>query len=204
MGLIVVRHALSTWNMDGRWQGQADPPLAAQGEAQARAAAAAVGSVDLVVTSDLERARRTGALLAPGVAAREVRELREFDVGAWSGLTRAQIEAEWPGEVALFDAGRLSAPPGGEPRAAFEARVGTAARVVAGLVGETGAARTLVVTHGGVIRIWARIQGRPDAHVAHLCGYEAEDKGGTVVLLTPVDLRPAPPGRPGPPPEPAY
>ena len=41
------------------------------------------------VSSDLERARRTAAILAPGV--RHVTEpaLREFDVGAWSGLTRA-------------------------------------------------------------------------------------------------------------------
>ena len=33
--VVLVRHGQSTWNADGRWQGQADPPLSALGEQQA-------------------------------------------------------------------------------------------------------------------------------------------------------------------------
>ena len=56
--LLLVRHGQSTWNADGRWQGQADPPLSPLGERQA--AAAAPRSLDARrrgVGSDLERAR---------------------------------------------------------------------------------------------------------------------------------------------------
>jgi len=182
--VLIVRHALSAWNMDGRWQGQADPPLAAEGEEQARAAARRVGAVDLVVTSDLERARRTGELLAPGAPLVTEPGLREFDVGDWSGRTRAEIERLWPGELAQFDAGRLDAPPGSEGRRQFEERVAEAAARLA----TRADGRTLVVTHGGVVRALARRQDRRNGLYRHLCGFEAEVKGGTLSLLHPVDL----------------
>src|SRR4051812_40351680 len=50
--IALVRHGQSTWNAEGRWQGQADPPLSPLGEAQAAAAAGACPVVDAVVTSD--------------------------------------------------------------------------------------------------------------------------------------------------------
>lgn len=188
-GVLLLRHALSVWNVEGRWQGQADPPLSTEGQAQARSAAARLGPFDLVVTSDLERSRHTGSLLAPGAPQVTEPLLREFDVGAWSGRTRAEIEREWAGELALFDAGRLDAPPGGERRGDFDERVGRAAARVASLVAGHGASRTLVVSHGGVVRALARLQGRGDHHVGHLCGYEAEVKEGALVVLDLVDLR---------------
>jgi probable phosphoglycerate mutase len=187
---LIVRHALSTWNLDGRWQGQADPPLAPEGERQAGAAAPAVGPVDLVVSSDLQRARRTAAILAPGVAAATVAALREFDVGSWSGRTRDEIEARWPGEIASFDAGGLDHPPGGESRAAFEDRVRRATEEVVRLLVARRAGRALIVTHGGVIRAMGRLQGWPDRHVTQLAGYEAEvmGKSPTLALRRPVGL----------------
>ena len=39
-GLLVLRHAQSTWNAAGRWQGWADPPLSDEGEGQVGVAAA--------------------------------------------------------------------------------------------------------------------------------------------------------------------
>jgi broad specificity phosphatase PhoE len=212
--VLLVRHALSEWNVDGRWQGQADPPLSPAGRAQAEAAASGVGPVDLVITSDLERAYRTGALLAPGVRHRIEPLLREFDVGLWSGLTRAQIEQRWPTELAAFEAGSRTAPPGGEDRSVFDRRVLAAAGRVAELVAQTGAApptgpgsaagsgsaangksetrpggiRTLVVSHGGVVRALARLLAQLEGHVGHLCGYEAAVDGAALSLLRPVNL----------------
>lgn len=186
--VLMIRHALSEWNVQGRWQGQADPPLSEQGVAQARGAAGAVAPCDLVVTSDLERARRTGAILAPGV--RQVTDpvLREFDVGEWSGLTWAEIEAKWGDDLARFQAGRLESAPGGERRPHFDRRVLRAAGRVATLVREARADRTLVVTHGGVIRALGRLQAGVDHHIGHLGGWEAEVKGTGLVLVQPVDL----------------
>ena len=192
----MVRHALSVWNVEGRWQGQADPPLSDQGEAQARAAAGVAGVFDLVVTSDLERARRTGALVAPGVRHLTDPDLREYDVGEWSGRTWAEIEAGWGEDLARFRAGQIESAPGGELRADFDRRVARAARRVGEAVTESGATRTLVVTHGGVVRALARMQTGVDRHVGHLAGYGAEVKGDDLVVLDPVDLLAA--AAPGP------
>ena len=38
VAVLLVRHGESTWNAEGRWQGQADPPLTDTGREQARAA----------------------------------------------------------------------------------------------------------------------------------------------------------------------
>ena len=193
--VVMVRHAQSVWNAEGRWQGHADPPLSAAGEAQAAGAAAGLaagGPVDLLVTSDLRRARRTGELLV-SAGSRPVAHvvepaLREFDVGAWSGLTRAEIDARYPDEVALFDAGRLPAPPGGETRAAFEARVLEAAGAVARAIAAHGARRTVVVSHGGVVRALGRLQGLGDRHVSQLCGYAGSAGASQLALAMYIDL----------------
>src|SRR3974390_1149426 len=102
--LLLLRHAQSEWNAEGRWQGWADPPLSGEGDAQiAEAAAQLEGQrFDLVVTSDLLRARQTAERLLDSleidVECRVEPGLREFDAGEWSGLTRDQIEQRWPGD----------------------------------------------------------------------------------------------------------
>jgi broad specificity phosphatase PhoE len=199
----ILRHAPSTWNLRGRWQGQADPPLSSDGEAMALAARPALGPVDLVVTSALTRAARTGALLAPGAPRLVEPDLGEYDLGEWTGLDREAIAARWPDELDQFDRGRLEAPPGGETRSGFDARVARAAARLAaavadlsaepdagrdggrrssrrggqngGQVGGQGraAVRVLVVTHAGVIRALCRLQGLGEVRVDHLCGFDA-------------------------------
>src|ERR1700680_1413671 len=62
--LLLVRHGESTWNADGRWQGQADPPLTERGRLQASLAAQALGSIDAIASSDLERAAETASIIA--------------------------------------------------------------------------------------------------------------------------------------------
>ncbi|MGH9114879.1 MAG: histidine phosphatase family protein, partial [Acidimicrobiales bacterium] len=148
--LLLLRHAESTWNHVGRWQGWADPPLSPDGEAQVRAAAgrlAAEPPFEMVATSDLCRARRTAELLAgelgiDGGLAVDA-GLREYDVARWSGLTYEQIEAGWPGELERFRRGEVS-PPDGEDRFEFDARVAAAGRRVGMLAAKAGGARLLV------------------------------------------------------------
>ena len=68
---LLLRHGESTWNAEHRWQGQSDPPLTRRGEQQARDAVASLvelGPFDAVVASNLQRARRTGELLAQGAS----------------------------------------------------------------------------------------------------------------------------------------
>ena len=55
MRLLLARHGQATWNLQGRYQGQGDPPLAPEGERQARALAARLAKerIDAVYASDL-------------------------------------------------------------------------------------------------------------------------------------------------------
>ncbi len=101
--LLVVRHGQSEWNAVGRWQGQADPPLSELGRRQAYVAAASIGAVDGIISSDLQRAVETAAIIAQQIGVGPVmvdERLRERDAGEWTGLGRAEIDKGWPGWVA--------------------------------------------------------------------------------------------------------
>jgi probable phosphoglycerate mutase len=150
--LYLVRHAQSEWNAAGRWQGQADPPLSEHGGRQALELARRFpdAAVTHVVTSDLQRALRTAEPLAErfGVDLVVDEDLRELDVGTWSGRTREEIGAAEPGALDLYFAGREGWT-GGETYAAHEARSSRAAARLDAL--ETDGA-VVAVSHGGTIR----------------------------------------------------
>ena len=144
--LLLVRHAQSEWNEQGRWQGQADPPLSERGRAQARAAARQVERPAAVASSGLARAAETARIIADELGFEDVHvddDLNERDVGPWSGLTRAEIEANFPG---YLEARRR--PNGYEPDDALLRR---ALDSVDRLLDAFGDKTVLVVTHGGII-----------------------------------------------------
>ncbi len=168
--LLLLRHGQSTWNAEGRWQGWADPPLSPTGTSQAGAALPELAGCGFegVIASDLERARSTAAILAAalGLSVEVDARLRERDVGAWSGLTPAEIDQRWPGRLPAWRAGRLLRPPGGESDAQLAARALTA---IHGLCARSEQA-LLVVTHGGVVRLVERGLGLARLTTANLCG----------------------------------
>ena len=188
--LLLLRHGQSAWNAEGRWQGWADPPLSPLGEAQATAAGHHLSGLGLerVATSDLQRARRTGELIAAELGIGEVEVeagLRERNVGDWSGLTTAEIEARWPGQIDAWRQGRLPSPPNGE--------ADMVPRVLAALEGLAATGGTwLVVTHGGVIHAVDRHLGAEPAPIYNVCGrwLEAGRDGltpGEIVVMPEVD-----------------
>jgi probable phosphoglycerate mutase len=154
--LLLVRHGQSEWNAEGRWQGQADPPLSQLGEMQAVAAAERLDGIDAVWASDLVRAARTAELIAGQLAVEVVLDdrWRERHAGEWQGHTRDEIETAWPG---YLDDGRR--PPGWEPDAVVVERALDACRAMAAVHPGAG---VVVVTHGGVVRTLERHLGAPD------------------------------------------
>ncbi len=177
--LLVVRHGESSWNADGRWQGQADPPLSPLGERQAEAAATGIDEpVAAIWTSDLVRARRSAEIIAGrlGTAAPRIEaRLRERDAGEWSGFTRAEIDERWPGALAE---GRR--PAGWESDGQLVERVMAALRHIAGASSEDTA--SLIVTHGGVIRTLERELGAEPEPVPNLGGRWVVAAGTTLEL----------------------
>lgn len=165
--LLLVRHGQSEWNAVGRWQGQADPPLSPLGLAQARQAAASLrGDVDALVSSDLQRASETARIMAEHLELGPVsviRQWRERDVGQFTGLTRSEIEARWPGILAE----PTPDIPGGEPSTALLRR---GLEAVDEVVRTYGDARVLVVSHGGLIRRLERHLGAANTPLPNLGG----------------------------------
>lgn len=152
----LIRHAESTWNATGRWQGQANPPLSARGRAQAQALAARLAGAGIrqVVSSDLRRAASTAAALATelGIEPEVDVRLRELAAGRWAGCTRAEIEANDGDALARFLSGDADAPVGGgESRRSASQRAGVALRELRAAASGPGDSELAVVTHGGVI-----------------------------------------------------
>jgi len=171
--ILLLRHGQSTWNAESRWQGWADAPLSEEGLAQAREMgellAAGGPQFTRVVSSDLARSADTARAIADVLGLDEVTvepDLRERDVGDWSGRTTEEIDIIWPGAVAAWRAGRLDRPPGGEPEPAFRARI---VRAAERLAAEPGGP-LLVITHGGVIRAIERHLGGDPASTRNLSG----------------------------------
>jgi probable phosphoglycerate mutase len=152
--VVLLRHGRTEWNATGRFQGQLDSPLDQIGKAQALDAAVAVAPMqpDAIVSSDLSRACNTAEALAEesGIDVVLDPRLREIDLGAWQGLTRAQARSQFPDEYADWQAGEDSRRGGGETYAEVGAR---SAECVVEWLDRLGAGGLLVaVTHGGTAR----------------------------------------------------
>lgn len=124
--LVLLRHGRTEWNAEGRFQGQADPPLDGIGRRQAEQAAALLATLrpDCIVTSDLRRAAETAQALqaSTGVEAHQDARMRERGLGHWEGLTRAELAEQYPDELADWLAGRDITRRGGETRAQVATR----------------------------------------------------------------------------------
>ncbi|MHA1555180.1 MAG: histidine phosphatase family protein [Alphaproteobacteria bacterium] len=156
--VVFVRHGETDWNREQRLQGQKDIPLNELGRSQAKrngkaliAALPGVADFDFVA-SPLSRTRETMEIArsAMGLPVGEYRldaRLKEVTFGDWEGHTLADIERDFPGELAARDADKWRfVPPEGESYQRLEVRV---APFLAELTGPT-----VVVAHGGVGRIF--------------------------------------------------
>jgi len=114
--LTLIRHGLTDWNVEGRFQGQTDRPLSEEGRRQARRLSrrtAGFGRVDAVVASPLVRAVETARLAFPEREPTTDPRLMELHFGVFEGRTAAENEArpEWPSWAADP---YQRVPPGGE------------------------------------------------------------------------------------------
>jgi broad specificity phosphatase PhoE len=152
----VIRHGETDWNLTGRWQGHADVPLNALGRAQAERLAARLrdegAHFDAIYSSDLLRAWQTALALqaALGIAPKPLPELREIDVGDWSGRTHPEVIARDPELIARLESGEDVRRGGsGERFADLYRRV---VGIVERLAADYPDGRLALVTHGGPVR----------------------------------------------------
>lgn len=189
--VLLVRHAETEWNAEGRFQGHADPPLSEAGRQQAKDAAAGLaGRFDGIVASDLRRASETAGIIGAELELPIELDatLREIDVGSWAGLTVAEIEGRWPGALDAWRHGHARPHGASEGRKEFTARAMAAVR---GLAGRVTGRRCLVVTHGAFLGSIERELGvHPGVGMPHLGGRwldvadEIRAVGDRVLLLS--------------------
>ena len=161
--LIIIRHGETDWNRQHRFQGQIDVPLNAIGLAQAERLGRRLAEepIDVLVCSDLQRARRTAEPLAlPRGLVPQIDPLwREQGFGVLEGLDVPTIRSQhgplwdrWVRHEADY-----ALPQGGESNRAFHARVMQALQA---LLAAHAGRRVAVVTHGGVLdMLWRQAQG---------------------------------------------
>ncbi len=145
--LWLARHGETEWSRDLRHTGRTDIELTATGEQQARALRGPLGEVEFarVLSSPLQRARRTCELAGLGARAELRDELLEWDYGDYEGITSAEIRERDPGWLLWRDGC-----PGGESPAAVGARVDA---LIAELLEHDG--DVAVFAHGHLLRVLA-------------------------------------------------
>lgn len=97
--VVLVRHGETEWSRALLHTGRTDIPLDEHGRLQARALGQVLRGRRFVrvLTSPLRRATETCRLAGYGDQAEVCDDLREWDYGAYEGVSTAQIRAEVPG-----------------------------------------------------------------------------------------------------------
>lgn len=188
--LYIARHGETAWNAIQRLQGATDIPLNETGKAQALAIGEALRGAGIVkvATSDLVRARETGAI-AGSVLGLEVgtvdHELRERSFGVFEGLNRDELETRFPKEWRAWKEHGV-VPEGGEHPEAIVARMKRAI----GRILEAGGP-TLVVSHGAAMRlVLSDIGGTPIEPIANGGLYQVDLEGEAITAqpwLAPIE-----------------
>jgi broad specificity phosphatase PhoE len=151
--ILLARHGETDWNREKRWQGFADLPLNERGLEQARALAETLEAVpfSVIYASDLRRAYETALVVAErkGLAVTPMRELREIDVGSWTGLSQDEVKERFRDAYTQLRTRTGRGWEGGETYTEMGRRVLAAMRWIAR---ERPGDAVLVVTHSGPIR----------------------------------------------------
>ncbi len=152
------------------WVGKtSDPPLTAEGEAQAHRVGAALRRQrfmpDAIFCSTLQRTRRFALIVVDEIAADDTAvvdpRLDEIDYGDWTGLSNAEIAArpDWRDELKAWNDKGIWPKSANWPDTEAEI-AGRVESLLAELTSRFPAkARVLLVTSNGVLRLFARVGG---------------------------------------------
>jgi phosphoserine phosphatase len=106
---LLVRHGETQWNREGRFQGQIDVPLNANGQQQADQAGEFLKNVkiDAAVSSPMARPKETAERILqhhPDVQLSTLVDLCEISHGTWEGKLESEIRSEYPGLLEQWQA----------------------------------------------------------------------------------------------------
>ncbi|MFJ8041259.1 bifunctional RNase H/acid phosphatase [Kitasatospora sp. NPDC096147] len=193
---VLLRHGETALTPEKRFSGSggSDPALSEKGRWQAERAAEALasrGTIQAVVSSPMQRTRQTAETVAArlGLEVRIEQGLRELDFGDWEGLTFAEAQERYPGDLTAWLGSAKAKPTGStESFTTLTHRVGTARdKILARHSGKT----VLVVSHVSPIKTLVRLAlgAPPDAlyrmelSAASLCAVQYYADGNASLRL---------------------
>lgn len=153
--VLLVRHGATVLSAEDRFAGSTDVKLSDEGRRQARTLAESLADTEIAATyaSPMSRAVETATLLGTpaGLVPETFPGLREIDHGRWEGLTRREVEAQFPEEYASWEEDPFTfAPEGGESGLSVMAR---ALPILRTLVLKHPGQTIAVVSHKATLRL---------------------------------------------------
>ena len=145
MLIYLLRHGLTEYNAEKRYQGQRDIPLSAAGRA-------VLCRADIfpktVYITPLCRTRQTAEVLFPGAKLIEIDGLKEMCFGSFEGRNYIEMEHD-PDYLAWVAANCESPCPDGETKAAFCERICAAFSALVDKALADGEEMLVILAHGG-------------------------------------------------------
>ena len=149
--LVLLRHGETEWSRSGQHTGRTDVPLTARGEELGAQTTKLLHgrTFALVLTSPLQRARRTAELAGLGEA--EIDDnLMEWDYGGYEGLTTNEIRERVGHPWTVFGDGVI---PGATPGESLEEVAARCRRVIDRAMPFLSTGDVALVGHGHCLRI---------------------------------------------------
>ncbi len=152
--IILVRHGKTEWSESGQHTGTTDIPLTGQGEADAASLAQRLSGYDvgLVLSSPLQRARRTAELA--GYSPELDDNLVEWDYGVYEGRTTKEIREDLGYDWTVFEHGVA---PGASRGETVEEVAARASRVLLRAEPVLASRDVLLFGHGHALRVLAAV-----------------------------------------------
>jgi probable phosphoglycerate mutase len=187
MRFFIIRHGETSWNAEGRFQGQRDTELNERGLAQSRRAAEYLAGhkFEAVASSPLKRALSLAEMIAEKCGAPPVEtipELTEINHGDWEGRLSSEVAERWGDLLAEWHASphTVTMPgPGGESLRGVRTRAAAAAaRLAAKYSGDV-----CLAAHDAVIK--ALLCHFLNAPLSSFWNFQIANCGLSIVEITP-------------------
>jgi alpha-ribazole phosphatase len=171
--ITFIRHGYTQGNIDGKYIGITDLPLANKGaqELYDIAEKADYPTFQKVYISPLKRCLQTAYILAPNTYTVELPQLCEMDFGKFEGKTPEELKDDEDYKKFL-EGGLDNPPPGGESARQVVTRCFDAISTIIGDMMEEGLTNCAVVTHSGIIMNMMACFGLPKRKpIEYACGF---------------------------------
>ena len=168
----LIRHGACEGNLEGRYIGRTESPLAIEGikEIVALKQKFTYPKVDSYYASPSTRCVDTLRLIYGDAEPEVILEMAECDFGQWENKTAEELQGD-PRFLQWMNDGQKAAPPEGESSMVFMQRVCSGFETLVQNMMFTGTTSAALVTHGGVIMTILAAYGLPRAKMLDwICG----------------------------------